>query len=174
MHGGGGGLAICGGDVSIGGRWKRWRDDDGVVVDAGLGAQRIERSKRGCALAVHGVWSYPSSPASDWNGPLRNSTTTPSYTDSINGAKRPGAGGRSSPGAWGTLRVTQPHSRRTVGGCGWEAVARCASMGLATPHLVEDRIADGPWSPEPRGRIMIGSGRQLAQHPCQDGCGGGW
>ena len=60
--GGGGGLAICGGEVSIGGcggRWKRWRDDDGIVVDAGLGAQRIERSPRGCALAIHEVGPTP-------------------------------------------------------------------------------------------------------------------
>ena len=173
---GGGRLAICGGGVSIGGCggwWKRRRDDDGSVVGLPLWAESIERRPSACALFVPDLGSYPCWPACLRNGSLRKVTTTIPYTDSLHGEKRPRAGAIRR-GTWGNLRVTQPHSRRTVGGCGWEAVARCASMGLATPHLVEDRIADGPRSPEPRGWIMIGSGRQLAQHPCQDGCGGGW
>ena len=68
--GGGGGIAICGGEVSIGGcggRWKRWRDDDGVEVGDSSGACLSLRAQPFIAVPLAGL-PYPSSPACDWNG----------------------------------------------------------------------------------------------------------
>ena len=122
----------------------------GACPDGLTMSRQIEREPCARALVVPDLGCYPCWPACLRNASLRKVTITPSYTHSRNGAKRPGAGGRSSPGAWGTLRVTQSQGRRAERGCGWEEVAHRASMGLETPHLVEDRIPDGTRTSGPR------------------------
>ena len=123
-------VGVVGGKGGVVMMMVRWMD--------GLGAHpttQIEIGPRARALFVaHDLGPYPSQPACWRNGSLRKVTTTPSYTDSQHGAKRPGAGGRSTPGTQGKHRVTQPIGRRTYGGWSWEALARCASIhGGNTP-----------------------------------------
>ena len=116
-----GGLAICGGEVSIGGcggRWKRRCDDDGVEVELPTWAELIERSPRGCALIVPEVPCYPSSPARDWNAWVRNLTSTkapnpPHNTDALHAVKRPGC---ASAHGQGKQRITQLAGGRTCEG----------------------------------------------------------
>ena len=117
-----------------------------VLVGLPTWAESIERRPRACPLTVDEVRSYPRLPASSWNGSGRNLTTTPTYTHSQHDGKRPGAGGRSTPGTQGNHRITQLIGRRTYGGWSWEALARCASIhGGNTPPggWSFSRIADG-------------------------------
>ena len=100
-------------------------------------------------------------------GPLLRrdtSTTAPNHphnTDALHSAKRPGAGGRSTPGAWGKHCITQPHSGRTVGG-GRRAVEDAPSaswQGGNTPRTPQarGRVLEA----EDRDRIADGTGRRL-------------
>ena len=153
-----GGLAIW----CWGGRWKRWHNDDGVEVE-GWTTETAQPSllptSRGTLPLTAGVQQEC--------GPLLRrdtSTTAPNHphnTDALHSAKRPGAGGRSTPGAWGKHCITQPHSGRTVGG-GRRAVEDAPSaswQGGNTPRTPQarGRVLEA----EDRDRIADGTGRRL-------------
>ena len=176
MHGGGC-LAICG----WGGRWKRWRGYDDGAVDGWLGGPSDNTNrKRGLTprSCCPRPWFLPLAAGvlEECGLQLRkaSTTTTPNHphnTDALNGVKRPGAGGRSTPGAWGKHRITQPRSRRTVGGWRRAADARSASIQGNTPHGGggSNRRRDGtpvrPWRGDrsiggaPAGARSFASGR---------------
>ena len=134
-------------------------DSLGACPDGLTMYRQIEREPCARALVVPDLGSYPCWPACLRNASLRKVTTTPSYTHSLNGVKRPGHGAHLRV-TQGKRRVTQSRGRRAERGCGWEEVARRASMGLATPHLEEeDRISDGTRTSGPRvvDQIWIGA-----------------
>ena len=134
--------AISGGCVG----WKRWHNDDGVEVE-GWTTETAQPSllptSRGTLPLTAGVQQEC--------GPLLRrdtSTTAPNHphnTDALHSAKRPGAGGRSTPGAWGKHCITQPHSGRTVGG-GRRAVEDAPSASWQGGNT--------PRTPQARGRVL--------------------
>ena len=93
-----------------------------------------------------------------------STTTTPNHphnTDALNGVKRPGAGGRSTPGAWGKHRITQPIGGRTYGGWRRRESARCADiLGGNTPQRRRRSITRRDGTPD---RPVEGSDRSVGR-----------
>ena len=187
MHGGGG-LAICGG---VGGWRKRWCDDDVLVVGA-RGPIETAQPSLSLLLSTLAVLPYPSSPACDWNGRVRNLTTTkapnhPHNTDALHGVKRPGC---AHAHGQGKHRNTQPHSRRTVGGGrravkdapratwqGWRTTPRTPTLWPIECAAEEIGITRRAWSTGVVAAPWAGSDRSEGRRKAHSHslvAGGGW